>query len=577
MSETSFGVVSFTIILILFIYAIAGSYFEHKHIHFIHETGLGIILGVVAGGLFTLIYRGTLYYIYEFNESFFFYILLPIIIFAGGYNLNKRRFFQNFLYINLFGLLGTLLTFLLIVCFTFLISDGDLIKIWGSDTSIKLKTEQIMIFAATICATDSVAALTMIKPNKYPKLFSVVFGEGMVNDAVSIILYISVDLLSGKHDTILTVSLEFCFLFILEFFCSLVVGLFFGVLASILFKYFRFITESVILEMAIIIYIAYGSFTMCELLGLSGVLSVLATGALMAYYNIYNLSSLGQVASKITVSTLSLICEAFIYIYLGLSMWILSGYQNSDDAIEKPKCSWTFLVLELLICFFSRGISMVILSGIAYLIKGKEKFKLSIQELNIIWFAGLIRGSVAYALITKLQISDPEDLNERYQVEVIKTTVLFMVIITTIILGAMMPFYIKLNLKQKVEDSNKKLLQNYEIESGYRRQIQNKFKYLDDHYFKYWMIFNYQNRKSEILRQQQEKQQDEDSHSKIGLVSQFQSKFTGNQNIIFYVEANKNNPFHTESLIEGIDDLDENDQSDQPNLMTQISQNNNDL
>lgn len=150
-----------------------------------------------------------------------------------------------------------------------------------------------MIFAATICATDSVAALTMIKPNKYPKLFSVVFGEGMVNDAVSIILYISVDLLSGKHDTILTVSLEFCFLFILEFFCSLVVGLFFGVLASILFKYFRFITESVILEMAIIIYIAYGSFTMCELLGLSGVLSVLATGALMAYYNIYNLSSLG--------------------------------------------------------------------------------------------------------------------------------------------------------------------------------------------------------------------------------------------------------------------------------------------
>lgn len=54
-----------------------------------------------------------------------------------------------------------------------------------------------MIFAATICATDSVAALTMIKPNKYPKLFSVVFGEGMVNDAVSIILYISVDLLSG--------------------------------------------------------------------------------------------------------------------------------------------------------------------------------------------------------------------------------------------------------------------------------------------------------------------------------------------------------------------------------------------
>jgi sodium/hydrogen exchanger-like protein 6/7/sodium/hydrogen exchanger 8 len=49
-----------------------------------------------------------------------------------------------------------------------------------------------MIFSATICATDSVAALTMIKPEKYPKLFSVVFGEGMVNDAVSIIIYMAV-------------------------------------------------------------------------------------------------------------------------------------------------------------------------------------------------------------------------------------------------------------------------------------------------------------------------------------------------------------------------------------------------
>lgn len=44
-------------------------------------------------------------------------------------------------------------------------------------------------YSATICASDSVAALTMIKPGKYPKLFSVVFGEGMINDAVAIILF----------------------------------------------------------------------------------------------------------------------------------------------------------------------------------------------------------------------------------------------------------------------------------------------------------------------------------------------------------------------------------------------------
>lgn len=47
----------------------------------------------------------------------------------------------------------------------------------------------MLLYSATICATDSVAALTLISSDKYPKLFSVVFGEGMVNDAVSIILF----------------------------------------------------------------------------------------------------------------------------------------------------------------------------------------------------------------------------------------------------------------------------------------------------------------------------------------------------------------------------------------------------
>lgn len=44
-------------------------------------------------------------------------------------------------------------------------------------------------FSATISATDSVAALTLIDSIKFPKMFSIIFGEGMVNDAVAIILF----------------------------------------------------------------------------------------------------------------------------------------------------------------------------------------------------------------------------------------------------------------------------------------------------------------------------------------------------------------------------------------------------
>lgn len=44
-------------------------------------------------------------------------------------------------------------------------------------------------YSATISATDSVAALTLIKATEFPKIFSIIFGEGMVNDAVAIILF----------------------------------------------------------------------------------------------------------------------------------------------------------------------------------------------------------------------------------------------------------------------------------------------------------------------------------------------------------------------------------------------------
>jgi NhaP-type Na+/H+ or K+/H+ antiporter len=52
-----------------------------------------------------------------------------------------------------------------------------------------MSTALIVRYSATISASDSVAALTLINPTTQPKLFSIVFGEGMVNDAVAIILF----------------------------------------------------------------------------------------------------------------------------------------------------------------------------------------------------------------------------------------------------------------------------------------------------------------------------------------------------------------------------------------------------
>ena len=101
-------------------------------------------------------------------------------MFAAGYSLECRVFFYNIYYILLFGLVSTVVNFGITVAFSYLINQGGVRLITDYGTQIELDDTDILLYSATICSTDSVAALAMIDPIKYPKLFSVIFGEGMV-------------------------------------------------------------------------------------------------------------------------------------------------------------------------------------------------------------------------------------------------------------------------------------------------------------------------------------------------------------------------------------------------------------
>jgi len=125
----------------------------------------------------------------QFKESTFFVFILPPIIFAAGYNVKKRNFVSNFGYIALFGVFGTLISFIVL---------SSLILLWNdalnnSTSSLRLSQKECLLLASVLCATDTVAALTIVKEKTYPTLNSILFGEGVVNDAVSILLFRAVE------------------------------------------------------------------------------------------------------------------------------------------------------------------------------------------------------------------------------------------------------------------------------------------------------------------------------------------------------------------------------------------------
>jgi NhaP-type Na+/H+ or K+/H+ antiporter len=61
--------------------------------------------------------------------------------------------------------------------------DGDVISI---------TLNEALALGSVLASSDAVAVLTIVKEDESPQLFSILFGEGIVNDAIAIILFKSV-------------------------------------------------------------------------------------------------------------------------------------------------------------------------------------------------------------------------------------------------------------------------------------------------------------------------------------------------------------------------------------------------
>lgn len=120
-----------------------------------------------------------------------------------------------------------------------------------------------MLVSSLLCSSDVIAAISIIKYDEQPRLFSLVFGEGIVNDAVAIILFTTISGFVEDNNATFTASTPFVIFgdFLLLTLISISIGVGCGLLASFLLKHLRFITTSSVKESMLIFsfgYIAYG-------------------------------------------------------------------------------------------------------------------------------------------------------------------------------------------------------------------------------------------------------------------------------------------------------------------------------
>ncbi|CAK4096046.1 unnamed protein product [Aphanomyces euteiches] len=311
----------------------------------------------------------------------------------------------------LYAVVGTMISTFMVGFLTFYAGKMEWIAI---DSSSPLEA---LLFGALISAVDPVATLSILgnpELNLDPLLYSLVFGESVLNDAVSIVLFNTFLKFeeSGKEFTYGAIWM-LMFEFIMISLGSVVVGFVTGLGCSLLCKNTN-LKKYPKYEITMLFLFAYGSYSLAEVMKLSGIMSLFFCGITMAHYNTTNLSSTSQITAESIFQSFALTAEFFVFLYMGMGICV--GQFGRWD--------FKFMVLAIIFCLVSRLFNIYPLSWLA---NWKRKEKVSMQMQTVLWFAGL-RGAMAFALSQDM----PGANRDLYT-----TTTLSVVIFTTIVCGGL--------------------------------------------------------------------------------------------------------------------------------------------
>jgi len=272
-----------------------------------------------------------------------------------------------------------------------------------------------LIFGALISATDPVTVLAIFQAMKVdPMLYTLIFGESVMNDAVAIVLF---EVMLGFRTSEITVLSalgglgSFCAIFAGSFVIGTLVGLF----SALVFKHTK-LSEHPMLESGTFVVLAYISYMAAQGVNASGIVSMLFCAIAMSHYSFHNLSQKSQHTTKYMFNLISFMAENFIFIYLGVTIFAPNNY------VYKP----IFIILVVIIMIFARAIHVFPLSAMINCVQRDPTQKIELKHQAMMLWSGL-RGAIAFMLSLKVDWEAGP---------VIVTTTLMIVVITVIFFGS---------------------------------------------------------------------------------------------------------------------------------------------
>jgi len=389
---------------------------------------VGLIIRVAAGD--------SVQRYVSFDYQIFFNLLLPPIILSSGYELHQGNFFRNIGTILTFAFAGTFLSAIVIGVILWLYTRVPL-------EGLTMNWIDAISVGATLSATDPVTILAIFNSYKVdPKLYTIIFGESILNDAIAIVIFESAQKSKlGENTSSGIVSLlKGTGIFLKDFFGSLFIGALVGIATALCLKY-TYLRRTPKIESSLIVLVAYATYFFSQAVQMSGrpeaetllmtmanhaigIVSLLFCGITLKHYAYFNMSRRTQLTTKYLFQVLAQLSENFIFIYLGLSLF------TEDDLQYQP----LLIIVTVIAVCVARWVAVFPLSkAINWFIHYRARRRgvhnsedeLPYNYQAMLFWAGL-RGAVGVALAALITGKDQYAL---------KATVLVVVVLTVIIFG----------------------------------------------------------------------------------------------------------------------------------------------
>ncbi|XP_032595592.1 sodium/hydrogen exchanger 3 isoform X8 [Drosophila grimshawi] len=339
------------------------------------ESCLLIVVGVVIG---VVLYFCTDVAVSPLTPNTFFFYMLPPIILDAGYFMPNRMFFDNLGTILLMAVVGTI--------FNVATIGGSLYAcgVFGVFGDEMPKLLDVFLFASLISAVDPVAVLAVFEEIHVNEiLYIVVFGESLLNDAVTVVMYHMMEVYNeiGLPNIVAQDIVSGVGSFFVVALGGVAIGVIWGVLTGLVT---RFTDHVRVIEPIFIFVMAYLAYLNAEIFHMSGILAITFCGITMKNYVESNISQKSHTTVKYALKMLSSSAETIIFMFLGV-------------ATVNNKHVWNtwFVVLTITFCSVFRVIGVILLSALANRFR---LHKLSRVDQFVMSYGGL-RGAVAFALV----------------------------------------------------------------------------------------------------------------------------------------------------------------------------------